>query len=330
MAWRILIRLDEDTHRVALVPGEHEVGSRSDCVVSIPHPTVSRRHAVFFVTDTSVRLVDAGSRNGIRIDGARTDAVDMAPGQVVHLGGVPITLEMVPDMDLEAAVLLGDAARVRPDSGGLTQHSTHSAGTAEEFAIRHLPQLLRELANGASVDTMVRQVGAALFASLPCFEATFERGGGIIFTAQREGAPEANTEAVASVAAEDGAWTIVFPAPHMARAYRPILELAAQVITMATPNRQTTASVSPPDTSPTSGAGHGRTCGQDDLRRRGASRPRRRRGHDPRRERHWQGGPFPLPSPRLEPSGRGPFSASTAPPCRASCSSPSCSASKRV
>ena len=245
MAWRILIRLDEKTHRVALVPGEHEVGSRSDCAVSIPHPTVSRRHAVFHVTDTSVRLVDAGSRNGMRVDGARIDAVDMAPGQVVHLGGVPITLEMVPDTDLEAAVVLGDSARGRPDSGGLTHHSTHSAGTAEEFATRQLPQLLTELANGASFDTMVRQVGAALFASLPCFEATFERRGGIIFTAQREGAPEANTEAVASVAAGDGAWTIVFPAPHMARAYRPILELAAQVVTMATPNRQSTADVGP-------------------------------------------------------------------------------------
>jgi pSer/pThr/pTyr-binding forkhead associated (FHA) protein len=45
----------------------------------LPDPEVSRTHARFQPSRTGWEVVDCGSRNGVHVDGCRTDRAELAP-----------------------------------------------------------------------------------------------------------------------------------------------------------------------------------------------------------------------------------------------------------
>jgi hypothetical protein len=53
-----------------LQPGVTTIGRSLDCHLTIEDPLVSRRHAQLVVYEDGVQLVDLGSRNGVRVNGA--------------------------------------------------------------------------------------------------------------------------------------------------------------------------------------------------------------------------------------------------------------------
>lgn len=80
-------------HDVELAEGEFAVGRSATCQLSLDDPLVSRRHAVFHVTESHVTIEDLGSRNGVIVNGARVEGTtDLAVGDRVLIGSQELTL----------------------------------------------------------------------------------------------------------------------------------------------------------------------------------------------------------------------------------------------
>jgi hypothetical protein len=74
-----------------LVIGRHE-----SCQLTLPEPTLSRRHARLVVHATSVTVEDLGSRHGTWLAGKRIDSALLRVGGSVRLADVVITLSFGP------------------------------------------------------------------------------------------------------------------------------------------------------------------------------------------------------------------------------------------
>ena len=97
----LVIRDTAGTQRVRLEDGEHTLGRSADNDVVIGAPFVSRHHArIAWVGDTPL-LIDAGSTNGLHVDGQQVSEYQLAPGAVVEIRGSHhgevISLHFVPD-----------------------------------------------------------------------------------------------------------------------------------------------------------------------------------------------------------------------------------------
>lgn len=74
-------------HWVALTPGRWRVGRDAACEIRLDDESVSRHHAVLRVDDETVFVEDAGSRNGVRVNGERVrEARELSIGDVVEVG----------------------------------------------------------------------------------------------------------------------------------------------------------------------------------------------------------------------------------------------------
>jgi transcriptional regulator with AAA-type ATPase domain len=92
---------------VVLGPAPLVVGREADSAVELvlPDPQISRRHARFvYDRETDSHLVeDAGSRNGMRVDGASVRRAPLTHGTVIRLGA---TLLVYTDYEVPAGALL--------------------------------------------------------------------------------------------------------------------------------------------------------------------------------------------------------------------------------
>jgi len=87
--------------RQADLPGEAtELGAAIECGIHLPFPGVSRRHARIEPVPGGVRLIDLGSKNGLRQKGRRLHEVTLQLGDSVHLGRARLTLEEVETSDV--------------------------------------------------------------------------------------------------------------------------------------------------------------------------------------------------------------------------------------
>ena len=81
-------------HDLELSEGQFVVGRSAGCQLSLDDPLVSRRHAMFVVSEDAVTVEDLGSRNGIIVNGQRAFArTHLAPGDRVVIGSQELTLE---------------------------------------------------------------------------------------------------------------------------------------------------------------------------------------------------------------------------------------------
>jgi hypothetical protein len=91
----VLIRMGEE--RLALQPGEHEIGRAHDCRIVLDDLDVSRRHARLAVSEAGeISLLDLGSRNGTIVDGKPAPAWSPCPlrtGAVIALGSHVLVVE---------------------------------------------------------------------------------------------------------------------------------------------------------------------------------------------------------------------------------------------
>lgn len=60
-------------HDLELSPGTFAIGRSAECQLSLDDPLVSRRHATLLVDEEMVWVEDAGSRNGVLVNGVRID-----------------------------------------------------------------------------------------------------------------------------------------------------------------------------------------------------------------------------------------------------------------
>ncbi len=120
--WRLRGRSTENDTDLRFGIGTHVLGSSPDVDLVVNHPTVSRRHVRFEVSDRGLGIEDLGSTNGTHIDGERIDGEVLVQGKVqLKLGGLKLTVEPVenrivapapalePELNSGESVLLGPA-----------------------------------------------------------------------------------------------------------------------------------------------------------------------------------------------------------------------------
>jgi FHA domain len=102
------LELDPD---VARGSRGYKVGSVKECDFRLKDRTVSKEHArVTFEQEQEVwRLSDLGSKNGIRVDGVRVEAIQLEPGMEIGLGQTTLLVESMRSIGLRCflARLLG-------------------------------------------------------------------------------------------------------------------------------------------------------------------------------------------------------------------------------
>ncbi|WP_437926525.1 sigma 54-interacting transcriptional regulator [Sorangium sp. So ce291] len=90
-----LLVVERASSRLVPLPsaGFRFIGRSPDADIRVEDPSASRRHAKVQVQGGTVRLIDLGSRNGLRVNGAVLEgARDIAPGDVVTIGDVALIL----------------------------------------------------------------------------------------------------------------------------------------------------------------------------------------------------------------------------------------------
>ncbi len=87
-------------HDLELFPGTFVIGRSADCQLSLDDPLVSRRHALLLVGDDDVFVEDAGSRNGVLVNGQRIGArTRLAEGDRVTIGAQEMTLSALSEIE---------------------------------------------------------------------------------------------------------------------------------------------------------------------------------------------------------------------------------------
>jgi pSer/pThr/pTyr-binding forkhead associated (FHA) protein len=71
---------------VPIMLGTTHIGRSWAADVVLEDQAVSRRHAIVFATDDSVRILDDRSANGTRVNGEPVTDVELSDRDVVHVG----------------------------------------------------------------------------------------------------------------------------------------------------------------------------------------------------------------------------------------------------
>ncbi len=112
--------------RFRVTPEGLVVGRSPDCDVPIPDQGVSREHARVLLHNAAVWVQDAGSRNGVYVNGKRiTRHKQLSPGAELTIGQHGFTLELTAPEDAPPATESrgGDAASRVGDAAGLLDSS---------------------------------------------------------------------------------------------------------------------------------------------------------------------------------------------------------------
>jgi hypothetical protein len=109
---------------------EWTIGAAETCTVQLADPSgrVSRLHARLVRDQARWLLRDVGSKNGVRLDGARCAEIVLAPGSEIGIGGVTLIVE-----SRRSALLRGFLARLlgwHPDRNEVVDHALRSVRLA--------------------------------------------------------------------------------------------------------------------------------------------------------------------------------------------------------
>jgi hypothetical protein len=101
-------------HDLELSTGTFSIGRSAECQLSLDDPLVSRKHALLRVFENEVTVEDAGSRNGVLVNGTKIDgAVRLGDGDRITIGAQEMTITAIADSELARR-----AVRATPASAG--------------------------------------------------------------------------------------------------------------------------------------------------------------------------------------------------------------------
>jgi DNA-binding NtrC family response regulator len=96
---RVEVASGPDAGRVAELPGlAVRIGTSKDCDVVLTDSTVSRVHLHLRIERDAIRVLDAGSRNGTRIDGTEVRDAYARPDSLLVIGATTLRLRMLTDV----------------------------------------------------------------------------------------------------------------------------------------------------------------------------------------------------------------------------------------
>ena len=91
-------RLRYQNHDLEVPPGEFAVGRSRECQLALDDPLVSRRHALFFATETALTVEDLGSRNGVKVNHAKIAGTrELVHGDTVTIGNENLVVNVTRD-----------------------------------------------------------------------------------------------------------------------------------------------------------------------------------------------------------------------------------------
>ena len=130
-----------DTIRVLPAPPTREwtVGAAESCALRLDDPSgrVSRLHARLVRDDTRWLLRDLGSKNGVRLDGARRTEIVLEPGVEIGIGGLTLIAESG-----RSVALRGFLARVLGWRSDRIEAVDHALRSIRMAAARRVPLVL--------------------------------------------------------------------------------------------------------------------------------------------------------------------------------------------
>ncbi len=101
-------------HDLELSTGVFSIGRSADCQLSLDDPLVSRRHAQLTVRDNEVLVEDAGSRNGVLVNGVKIDGQrQLSDGDRITIGAQEMTITAIADSEIQRR-----AVRATPSAAG--------------------------------------------------------------------------------------------------------------------------------------------------------------------------------------------------------------------
>lgn len=131
----IIKQPDKAETRAKLVPGNYRLGSSPASHIQFNRPEVSGKHALMTVSDTSLKIADAGSSNGTFVDEQRigTEPVEVPIGSVIKLGLVEIFVEenITPASERKSNPVI--TSKVLADPARIEKIETEIAKTAEKL-----------------------------------------------------------------------------------------------------------------------------------------------------------------------------------------------------
>lgn len=123
----IMFREDGQRREFELALGSTTIGRKTDCVIRIPLPEVSRRHAEVVVDDDGLVLRDLGAANGTFLNNRRVTEEDLEPGDQITIGPVVFTVQVDGDPADDEIVEI----RSKLAAGKLTAQGTAKVGTSK-------------------------------------------------------------------------------------------------------------------------------------------------------------------------------------------------------
>lgn len=119
--------------RFEIAEGEQRIGSADDNEIVVAFPGVSRLHARLARHAGNVRIIDAGSKNGLRLAGLRVHEAALGPGVVVLAGSAALSLEDGPTSDVAVGLALPEAnGRREPPRGRSSAREDDRRSTSDE------------------------------------------------------------------------------------------------------------------------------------------------------------------------------------------------------
>lgn len=158
------------SRRHVLPDGQSSVGRSATSSVVIDHDGISRRHAVFHVTEGRCRVVDAASRNGTYVNGEIVTEAELFDNDTVMLG--PVAVRLRAEMGQTPSVGPDDLSiPSRPEYHAVVDGSSESIPVVPRVEARRLLTLLAEigrtLVRTDSLPEVLRRVTELALAAVP-------------------------------------------------------------------------------------------------------------------------------------------------------------------
>ena len=115
--YQLVYRIGDEEHVRAVDAPELVMGRGPECQLQLPDYSISRQHAKVVYKDGEYIVVDLGSRNGTRVNGAKVQQIGLTDGDEITLGKFPVHFRRA----LKEKVVLGEGKPIEEGGGTIVR-----------------------------------------------------------------------------------------------------------------------------------------------------------------------------------------------------------------
>jgi len=161
------------SRRLVLEESPVGIGRATDNTLALKDFSVSRHHARLEIREGRWWIVDLGSTNGVKVNGAYVQEAALSPGDVIHIGNFALTFQETKQTGVtSSATFLRPLAQFQRDfpleeSG----RKPVEAVSSRERVLQALAQVARTLLEVEELEPVLEKVMEAVFQQLPAERA---------------------------------------------------------------------------------------------------------------------------------------------------------------